>query len=252
MKPEYAAGYRLLYERHWWWRAREALLLGEIERHAPPGGWGRILDVGCGDGLFFDRLARFGVVQGVEADATLVLEGSRHRAAIHIGPFDESFRPDARFGLILMLDVLEHFEDPIRALERARELLAPGGRLLITVPAFNSLWTHHDDLNNHLVRYRKGTLAEAVAAAGLTVQSSRYFMHWLVPVKLALRLLEHMGRRPRPPRVPPPWLNGLFFRVSRVEQSVLGSQGLPVGSSLLAWCGVPAENGPSVPGPRAA
>ncbi|HYT94425.1 MAG TPA: class I SAM-dependent methyltransferase, partial [Gemmataceae bacterium] len=78
MNPEYAAAYRNLYERHWWWRAREAMLVREIEVHQPVGGWGKVLDVGCGDGLFFDELARFGEVWGVESDESLVPAHSRH------------------------------------------------------------------------------------------------------------------------------------------------------------------------------
>src|SRR2546426_4518668 len=52
--------------RHWWWRARERLILDVLRRLRPGAGWSAILDVGCGDGLFFERLAEFGPVEGVE------------------------------------------------------------------------------------------------------------------------------------------------------------------------------------------
>jgi SAM-dependent methyltransferase len=235
--PEYAAAYRNLYERHWWWRARELLLLEEIDRHRPPPGWRRILDVGCGDGLFFDQLARFGEVWGVESDASLVPADSRYRGRIHIGPFDAGYAPGRRFDLVLMLDVLEHLPDPAGALRKAGALLEPDGRILITVPAFRALWTGHDNLNRHFVRYRRATLLAVAERAGLRVLSQRYFFHWLFPVKLGVRALERLGRRARAPAsVPPAPLNDLLVRLSRAEQMTIGRLGLPFGSSLLAWC----------------
>lgn len=237
MIPEYAAAYRNLYERHWWWRARELLLLDEIERHRPPQGWRRILDVGCGDGLFFEQLARFGDVRGVESDATLVPADSRHRARIHIGPFDAGYAPGERFDLVLMLDVLEHLPDPAGALRKAGGLLEPDGRILITVPAFQALWTRHDDQNRHFVRYRRATLLAVAQRAGLRVLSQRYFFHWLFPVKLGVRTVERLGLRSRTPAlVPPAPLNEVLMLLSRAEQVTIGRLGLPFGSSLLAWC----------------
>ena len=241
MIPEYAAAYRDLYERHWWWRARESMLLREIENHRPAAGWGSMLDVGCGDGLFFDRLACFGEVWGVESDESLVSADSRHRARIHLGPFDSTFEPGRRFGLVLMLDVLEHLPDPVGAVRKAAGLLEPGGRVLITVPAFQMLWTSHDDLNRHFVRYRRRRLTAVVEQAGLGILSEHYFFHWLFPVKLGLRVLERFGAVPNAPAtVPPPWLNRVLLGVTQVEQMTIGRLGLPFGSSLLAWCAAAA------------
>ena len=68
MDTAYARRYGQLYARHWWWRAREAYLVAQLRRLRPPQGWRRILDVGCGDGLFFPRLRELGdVVAGVGA-----------------------------------------------------------------------------------------------------------------------------------------------------------------------------------------
>ncbi len=246
MNPEYAAAYRDLYERHWWWRAREEMLVREIEGVRPARGWGNILDVGCGDGLFFGQLARFGEVWGVESDESLIPPDSPHRARIHLGPFDASFNPGRRFGLILMLDVLEHLPDPAGALAQTRRLLEPEGRLLITVPAFPVLWTHHDDLNHHFVRYRKDTLGTVAEQAGLRVLSSRYCFHWLFPVKLLVRGVERVSRKnPGPAAVPPARLNRLLFGVSRLEETAFRRLPLPFGSSLLAWCGSATELRPA-------
>src|SRR5262245_47239949 len=155
MDPEYAQRYREIYEKHWWWRARERLILSTIEKIKSQGSRGSILDIGCGDGLLFDRLSAFGEVEGVEMDASLVSPKNPWKNRIHVCPFDDSFRPQKRYSLILMLDVLEHFADPLDPLRRALALLDQDGILLITVPAFLFLWTTHDELNHHFTRYTK-------------------------------------------------------------------------------------------------
>ena len=240
MKQAYAGVYRDLHERHWWWRSREAVLLRELAARAPGGGWRRILDVGCGDALFFDQLKRFGDVWGVEPDASLIRDDNPYRARIHVGSFDESSRAEAPFGRVLMLDVLEHMRDPVRALRRVREVLEPDGALLVTVPAFPVLWTRHDDWNDHVVRHTRRSLGRAAGEAGLTVVASRYLYHWLFPAKLAVRAVEAMRRgRAGPASIPPTWINRTLIRVSEAEERLLGWARLPFGSSLLAWC-VPA------------
>lgn len=240
MRADYAEAYERLSARHWWWRARRAWLLERIGEMAPDDGWGRILDVGCGDGLWFDDLDRFGVVEGVEPDESVV-GSERHRAGrIHVGPFDEGYRPGRRFGLVLFLDVLEHMEDDVGALAHAGRLLAPGGLVLLTVPAFECLWTRHDDLNDHLRRYRRRSLSACVEQAGLVLHDARYFFHWVFFGKLARRLAEALtDADPRPPVVPPRPLNELLYRVSRLEQRLTRRIRPPFGSSLLGVAGEP-------------
>jgi SAM-dependent methyltransferase len=233
MDAGYARHYRDLYQRHWWWRAREALVLATIRRLRAGRGPGRILDVGSGDGLFFGRLAEFGEVEGIEPDASLLSAGSPHRARITVAPFDTRFQPGHRYALVLMLDVLEHLPDAVGALRHARSLLEPGGRLLVTVPAFQWLWTHHDELNRHYVRYTRATLRAVAEEAGLRMEASRYFFHWTVPGKLAVRAKERILGPGGPERVPAAPVNRALYLLSRAEQAVR----LPFGTSLLAVLG---------------
>lgn len=237
MKREYAQHYRELYERHWWWRAREVLLLEELERRCPPGGWGRILDVGCGDALFFDRLERFGQVWGVEPAGELVTETNRHRSRVHVGPFDATYTPGLRFRLILMLDVLEHMPDPAGALHHAASLLEPSGWLLATVPAFRVLWTAHDDYNSHRDRYTVQSFRALAASGGFETDAARYLFHWLFPAKLVVRAVEAIAPwRAAPEQVPRDWVNRLLERVSLLESRLVGWARLPFGTSVIAWC----------------
>ena len=235
MDPEYGRAYRDLFERHWWWRARSALVLEVLRRHAPTGGWPVILDVGSGDGLFFNDLAEFGVATGIEPDASLVSEATRATGRVLIRPFDASFQPAAPCNLILFLDVLEHLPDPVAALRHARRLLAPGGTILVTVPAFRMLWTAHDDWNHHRTRYTRTALLSELTEAGLTPVESFYFFSWVAPVKLAVRVAEALSpARPRPATVPAAPINAMLYRLSRLEARTLTRMKLPFGSSICA------------------
>ncbi len=234
MDPQYGQRYRELYQNHWWWRAREELIVDTLRRYQPPQGWGKILDVGCGDGLFFERLAQFGDVEGVEPAGELVSATGVHQKSIYIAPFDEHFRPSKRYSLILMLDVLEHLPDPIGALRHALTLLTPGGTVLVTVPAFKLLWTNHDVINHHLSRYSKSSFRDLARQAGLPLETERYFFQWTCPVKLMVRVVEQLfGLQPKIPSIPLRWINQSLYFVSRLEQKTLGALPVPFGSSLL-------------------
>jgi len=234
MRADYAEHYRELYERHWWWRAREAAILDVLRAQQPTRGWKKILDVGCGDGLFFEKLAQFGEVDGIEPAEELVSKTGAHRTRIHVGPFDGSFRTSTQFSLILMLDVLEHMTDPAGALRHALALLEPQGRLVVTVPAFRALWTNHDVLNRHFTRYTKSSFLRLAQQAGLKILTLRYFFQWLFPVKLATRFAERLlGLQPKLPNIPAAWINSLLYRLSWMEYKALSSLPVPFGSSLL-------------------
>ena len=106
--------------------------------------------------------------------------------------------------------------------------------MLVTLPAFNVLWTNHDVINQHCTRYTKRTFCKLAREAGLHIEIERYFFHWLFPVKIAARIVEHISRsRPTPARVPNLWINKLLYALSRFEEMTWGRLSLPFGSSLV-------------------
>jgi SAM-dependent methyltransferase len=237
MDIQYGLVYRDLYQRHWWWRTREAFLLRYLRSHNLARS-GHALDIGCGDGLLLDTLKELGCTpHGMEADDRLVSEETRKKHRIHIGILDSDFQPDQPYDLILMLDVLEHIEDDVQALQHVHRCLSPNGVLVITVPALPLLWTAHDDMNHHFRRYTGTTLKRVIDAAGLKTNVSRYFYNWLVPLKLMIRLKESvLGATSASPKVPGKFVNSLFAGISRLEHKVTSKIQLPVGTSLFAIC----------------
>jgi SAM-dependent methyltransferase len=232
MDIAYSKTYAEVYRKHWWWRAREEVVIETLRRHRPVESHETILDVGCGDGLFFDRLSEFGRVEGVEPEAAVLSE--RFRSQIHAVPFDDQFRPGRQYSLILMLDVLEHIPDPGAALRHAVHLLMPGGMLLVTLPAFQVLWTKHDEINHHVRRYTRRSFRALAAGLGLELLEERYLFQALFPAKLAIRAVEViLNLGPRVPSVPPAWLNHAMRGYLLVEERVFRALPVSFGTSLL-------------------
>ncbi|GAC1315791.1 MAG: class I SAM-dependent methyltransferase [Isosphaeraceae bacterium] len=243
MRAEYARHYRDLSERHWWWRAREAFVLSRLERlrrlDADPRPW-NILDIGCGAGSWFDRLSRFGEVEGIEPDAESARD-SPHRHRIQVAAFDADFQAEKPIDLVLLLDVLEHLEDDLGALRAIARSLRPGGRLVLTVPAFPWLWSGHDEINRHYRRYVALGLKSVLGQAGFQVETLHYFYHWTVAPLLVRRWVDPSGSKKaaRIPQVPPAFLNRSLMLLSQVDFSLVPLR-IPLGSSLYASARLPA------------
>ena len=240
MDADYGARYAELYRRHWWWRAREELLERLIARCLAGARAGDILDFGCGDGLFFPVLSRFGDPYGIEPDARLLDAAGPWRSRIRTDALGSDPSEAARYGLIVTLDVLEHIADPAPVVRELARRLRPGGWFIATVPAFPSLWTTHDDINHHVRRYRVAELEALVRDAGLEVVESRYFFAVLAVAKWGVARAERLLRpRPRPAALPPAPINALALAVSRLEQRLLGDAHPPFGSSALVIARAP-------------
>lgn len=237
MLAAYAKNYRRLWEEHWWWRARRRFVLRRLGELAARRPLKRILDVGCGDGLFFDELSRFGEPWGVEPDAGLVDPKGKRAERIRVVPFEDFPRDERGYDMILMLDSLEHMKDDAAALRQAFGLLAPGGFLFLTVPALPSLWSVHDEANRHYRRYTRASLGAALQGAGLRTEELGYYFGWPALPLYARKLLgggraDAAGDYAVLP--PPRALNGALYALTVFEQALTGARGTPVGSSLFA------------------
>jgi SAM-dependent methyltransferase len=243
LEIQYARRYRTLWERHWWWRARERFLVNWIERVRSQTPCRKILDVGCGDGLFFGALQRFGEVHGIEPDRSLVTD-PRWAARIEHTPLGPSYHGSASYDIVLMLDVLEHIEDDVGALRSAATALRPGGRLLLTVPALPWLWSRHDVANNHFRRYGRDGLHRVLDSAGFEVETVRYYFFWTIAPLLLRRWLspETPGSADYEVSIPPRPVNAALTLLSRADHFVSRSLGWPLGTSLFAIARKPMEH----------
>ena len=237
MDASYTEAYADLYRQHWWWRVREGILLERIrELLGNRANDARILDVGCGAGLFFDALEQFGRVEGIESDPIAVAQSGKWRSRIHMGEV-ETFTSDKPFDVILALDVVEHIRMPAVMLRNAARLLAADGHMVITTPAFNWLWTSHDRLNHHVKRYTALEMRTLIRDAGLDPIDTRYLFQSLVVPKLLVRTMEALRpASPSVPKIPPASLNHALETWFRAEHAIAGW--LPFGSSVMSVASV--------------
>src|SRR5205807_1105221 len=143
------------------------------------------------------ELARYGSVTAVELSAPSVeLARARDAGEVIEGSVLEMPFADASFDLAASLDVVEHLADDVAALRELRRVVAPGGRLLVTVPAYQWLWSGHDEVNHHHRRYTRDSLAQAGERAGWSEARTTYFNSLLLPIAIVLRVLERFSRRP--------------------------------------------------------
>lgn len=226
-------------DRHWWYRGRRKVLERVVEDLRLPAR-ARILDAGCGSGRNMVELARHGTVTGIELSETSVsLARERGVGEVIAGSVLEMpFEADS-FDLAASLDVIEHLEDDLAALRELRRVVAPGGSLLVTVPAYQWLWSGHDEINHHFRRYTRRSLQRAGEQAGWHQVRTTYFNSLLLPAAIMLRVLDRFSRKTTESSldlwVPPQPLNWLLERPLQIEAALIARGGrIPAGLSLLA------------------
>ncbi len=228
-------------ERHWWFLGRRKVILSLVDRFYRSRSNLVILDIGSGAGGTLRELERYGSAVGVDISSRAV-DYCRNRGCrrlVRVGERNLPFAPGV-FDLIVALDVIEHIEDDRAALGDYRRLLKPGGRLLLTVPAYQWLWSWHDQVNHHRRRYTALSLRAALREAGLIPERLSYYCFFLFfPValvrileKFLARLIGHR-REDLAFRVPPGPVNGLLTNLFAAERHWLRRWGFPFGSSLL-------------------
>ncbi len=230
-----------LDDRHWWYRGRRRIIRAELDRlPLPPGG--RVLDAGCGSGRTLEELGHYGEVHGIELDpGAAEVAQARARVEVCIGRLEELPWEDEWFDLITCLDVIEHTPDDRVTLRELRRVSRPGGFLLVTVPAYQGLWSTHDVANHHYRRYSRSRLLAAAGDAGWRLRRMTSFNGLLLAPAAAVRLAERRKlREPNSDYKPeltlgPEWLNSLLEQPLRVEARWLAAgRTMPAGLSLLA------------------
>lgn len=215
---------------HWYYRAKsEALdrVIGPMPA--------TVLDVGAGAGFFSRHLLDRGV--GCSTCVDPGYDGDHDE--VHAGK-PLLFRrnaPKAEAELVLMMDVLEHVEDDVGLVAEYISAARPGTRFVITVPAFNWMWSSHDDFLEHKRRYTLSSLASVLCHAGLKLEGTRYLYGMLLPLAALTRLPERLSRRKAAARSQMhnsgALANKILLSVCRVE-ACLPSNRL-AGLTAMAW-----------------
>jgi SAM-dependent methyltransferase len=226
---------KVLETTHWWFLGRRDVLsrlLGGLSLPTRA----RVLEAGCGVGGNIEMLARFGKVHAFEPD-----EPSREYVSARTGvtpaegylPNDVPFKSRS-FDAVCAFDVVEHVDDDRGAVAALSELVAPGGYLFVTVPAYQWMWSRHDEVHHHKRRYSRARILEIVRAGGLEPIKASYFNALLFPLAAAVRLAKKLARiDSSDDAMPPALVNGLFRRLFSLEGAWLARHDLPFGLSIV-------------------
>lgn len=227
-----------LEDQHWWFRVKRDIVSDQINTYHR--GTGRGLDVGCGTGGVLKVLeSELESVTGAEFDphAAIIANRRTSTSTVVVQSRAEALPFGHRsYSALTSLDVIEHLDNDVAALEEYHRVMTSGGLLVLTVPAYQWAWSRHDEALGHRRRYNRRSLRLATEAAGFEIQRITYFHSWLAPIAAALRLTPLRfilrGNEEEVSYVHP-LVNKLLYSVASIERRVLRHSNLPFGLSIL-------------------
>jgi 2-polyprenyl-3-methyl-5-hydroxy-6-metoxy-1,4-benzoquinol methylase len=234
MKPQAYSLMKELEHSYWWYRARREIICDAVARHLSPGA--AVVDFGSGTGATSIKLRDAGFAV-TAADVSEHALSACRAAGLPSIDLRQQWIPDASADCVLACDVLEHVEEDVELLIKLRRALRPGGRLIVTVPAYEFLWSGEDYVSEHFRRYTQKTLLQAIKSAQYAPIWCSYFNTFLSPMVVGTILTKRLFRprdmyRSNVERLPH-WLNELLYSVFALERSALENITFPVGTSIL-------------------
>jgi SAM-dependent methyltransferase len=227
---------RELQASHWWFAGRRTIL-GSLLSHHVADRKVRVAEAGCGVGGNIAMLQAFGEVSAMEPDpdSRAYVKSSTGVEPVHgLLPDELPWSPGA-FDLVCAFDVIEHVDEDAASIVALAARLGPGGHLAVSVPAFQRLWSRHDEIHHHKRRYRLSEMTAMFETAGLEVVKASYFNTLLFPLAAAVRLAVRAlglkdGGEDKMPSAP---VNGLLRRIFAAERLWLANAGFPFGLSII-------------------
>jgi SAM-dependent methyltransferase len=213
-------------QKHFWFRHRRKLIIDAFRRHVDPGE--EVMEVGAGTGFTARALQAAGYrhlsVGEIHRNG---LAYARNYGVSGLYQFDLRASPFVdHFDAVALFDVIEHIAQDDAVAANIHRMLRAGGRVLVTVPAHQWLWSRIDELSGHHRRYDRRSLTALFERNGFEMLECRYFFTALVPAFWARSL---MARRTTRETI----AADCGMEVSPVSNTLLGLAG-SVGDVVLA------------------
>lgn len=228
---------------HFWFVGRRRIFFDQLDRELAGTRPLEILEVGCGAGGMLGPLSKYGRVTGLDISKEYIefCKSRGHERVLTGSGYELPFR-DGSFDLVAAFDTIEHIPDDTRVLREFQRVLKPGGRLFVSVPAYQFLYSQNDRVAHHQRRYTRGLLGERLRAAGFTPRKASYFNTMLfpliLPAVLVLKLKEKLfglpdGQTNLSVKFAGP-VNSTFAWIMSSERWLLRNMEFPFGHSLFA------------------
>lgn len=176
MEIEYENKYHEVETRNWWFVSRRKYLL-DLLKDAPRDS--KIIDIGCSSGIFLKDLEQLGFKNenlfGVDISEKAIANCKNNGIQNAFVMDAQNIIINEKFDIIIASDCLEHLQDDIKAITNWKGILNTGGMMYVFVPAFQSLWSCHDEVNRHFRRYTKSELKLKLSNAKLSVLKASYW-----------------------------------------------------------------------------
>jgi SAM-dependent methyltransferase len=240
----HADEYRRLYDledQYWWFVARRrlaiTLLHSALEEEQPTPDKTIIADLGCGTGVVLKEMTSWSLPVGLDM-SPIALQFCRQRGLKNLVQSDGQQLPIVSNTVngMLALDVFEHIHRDDLAFAEAFRILKPGGVLVLSVPAFKTLWGPHDVALMHIRRYRRKQIISCLEQTGFEVEKTNYSIFLLFPLVVLTRVIDKFKRGEPKASLPsiPKVLNAFLVRFQDAEAWLLRRMRLPWGSSVVA------------------
>jgi len=252
MDKEYEAKHHLAEENHCWYKARRDILIKLLEKYPKNS---KILDIGCSGGPLISSLNKIGFnnIYGIDIseEAIKICEKRGLRNVLLMRGEKIDFKNE-EFDVIIASDILEHVKDENIALKEWRRILRRNGKMIVFVPAFNFLWSSHDEQNHHYRRYSKATLAKSLKEADFSIERASYWnLSLFFPtflIRMAQKIInpksrpwirdsrsrKESGQKNDQLRTLSPLFDNLIFKILKLENWMLKKINFPFGVSVFA------------------
>ncbi len=196
MKKEYYKDYYHAERNHWFFLARNKIimdyirqLLADRDSDAPL----RILNVGVATGYTSVLLKEFGEITSIEYEESCYdfVKENVEDIGLQLGSILELPFDDNSFDLVCAFDVVEHVKEDQLAVSELKRVCKNQAHVVITVPAFMSLWSNHDVINHHIKRYRNTEILDLFNDSS-NILYSGYFNFWLFPPVWFFRKINNL------------------------------------------------------------